>query len=236
MHLYGTKPEHLAEVALSTRLNANRNPRAVMHDRTLDLEDYFASRMIADPLRLYDCCLESDGACAVVLTTTEHARDLRKPPVLVLAAGQGSGPGWGSGPLGSHNMPDESYATTNSVELAKELYRQAGVGPGDIDVAQIYDHFSGMVVIALEDYGFCPRGSGGEFVADGNIRWEGGSLPINTAGGNLSEAYLHGFNHIVEGARQIRGESTSQVADAELCLVTGGLGVAPTTGLILGKH
>lgn len=235
MHLYGTKSENLAEVAISTRLNANRNPRAVMHDRLLTIEDYFASRMIADPLRLYDCCLESDGACAVVLTSGDHARDLRKPPVSVLAAGQGSGPGWGSGPLGSHNMPNEDYATTNSVALAKELFEQAGVTPADIDVAQIYDHFSGMVIIALEDYGFCARGTGGDFVADGNIRWEGGSIPLNTAGGNLSEAYIHGFNHIAEGVRQLRGESTSQVADAELCLVTGGLGVAPTTGLILGK-
>ena len=234
MHLYGTKQEHLAEIAISTRLNANRNPRAVMHARPMSIDDYYASRMISDPLRLYDCCLESDGACAVVLTSSDHARDLRKRPVSVLAAAQSSGPGWGSGPLGSHNMPSESYATTNSVALAEELFGQAGVTPSDIDVAQIYDHFSGMVIIALEDYGFCPRGQGGDFVADGNIRWQGGSLPINTAGGNLSEAYLHGFNHIAEGVRQLRGESTSQVADAELCLVTGGLGVAPTTGLILG--
>lgn len=234
MHLYGTKSEHLAEIALSTRLNANRNPRAVMHARSLSEDDYFASRMIADPLRLYDCCLESDGACAVVLTAGDHARDLRKRPVTVLAAGQSSGPGWGSGPLGSQNMPNDSYATTNSVALAAELYGQAGVGPADIDVAQIYDHFSGMVIMGLEDYGFCGRGEGGDFVADGNIRWNGGSLPINTAGGNLSEAYIHGFNHIAEGVRQLRGESTSQVPDAELCLVTGGLGVAPTTGLILG--
>lgn len=234
MHLYGTKPEHLAEIALSGRANANRNPHAVMHGRELSLDDYFAARMIADPLRLYDCCLESDGACAVILTTLERARDLRQRPVGILAAGQGSGPGWGSGPLGSQNMPDDDYATTNSVALAQELYRQAGVGPQDMDVAQIYDHFSGMVIMALEDYGFCPRGAGGDFVADGNIRWEGGSLPVNTAGGNLSEAYIHGFTHIIEGVRQLRGQSTCQVPDAELCLVTGGLGVAPTTGLILG--
>lgn len=234
MHLYGTKSEHLAEIALSTRENANRNPRAVMYDKKMTREDYFASRMISDPLRLYDCCLESDGACAVVVTSSERARDLRQRRVDVLAAAQGSGRDWGSGPLGSHNMPNESYATTNSVELAQDLYRQAGVGPQDIDVAQIYDHFSGMVIIALEDYGFCARGAGGDFVADGNIRWEGGSLPINTSGGNLSEAYIHGFTHIIEGVRQLRGDSTSQVKDAEVCLVTGGLGVSPTTGLILG--
>lgn len=235
MHLYGTKSEHLAEIAISTRLNANRNPCAVMYDKTLSEEQYFASRMIADPLRLYDCCLECDGACAVVLTTSERARDTRQGGVEVLAAAQSSGPGWGSGPLGSQNMPDEIYATSNSIELAKELYTQAGVTPADIDVAQIYDHFSGVVIMALEDYGFCERGAGGDFVADGNIRWQGGSLPINTSGGNLSEAYIHGFTHILEGVRQIRGQSNCQVDGAELCLVTGGLGVAPTTGLILGK-
>ncbi|WP_428249561.1 thiolase C-terminal domain-containing protein [Ferrovibrio sp.] len=234
MYLYGTKSEHMAEIALSGRLNANRNPRAVMHGKTLSKEQYFAARMIADPLRLYDCCLESDGGCAVVVTSRERARDLRQKPVDILAAAQGSGAGWGSGPLGSHNMPNETYTTTNSVALAQDLYGRAGVGPSDIDVAQIYDHFSGMVIIALEDYGFCPRGEGGNFVADGNIRWQGGSLPINTAGGNLSEAYIHGFTHILEGVRQLRGTSTSQVKDAELCLVTGGLGVSPTTGMILG--
>jgi len=234
MHLYGTTNEHLAEIALSTRANANRNPRAVMYGKTMNRDDYFASRMIADPLRLYDCCLESDGACAVVVTRRERARDLRQRRVDILAAAQGSGPGWGSGPLGSHNMPDDSYATSNSVNLARDLYGRAGVGPADIDVAQVYDHFSGMVIIALEDYGFCPRGEGGNFVADGNIRWGTGSLPINTSGGNLSEAYIHGFTHILEGVRQLRRTSTSQVEDAELCLVTGGLGVSPTTGLILG--
>lgn len=233
MHLYGTKSEHLAEIALSGRANANRNPNAVMYGRELDEQTYFASRMIADPLRLYDCCLESDGACAVVLTTLERALDLRQKPVRVLAAAQGSGPGWGSGPLGSQNMPDADYATSNSVAVAKALYKEASVGPEDIDVAQIYDHFSGMVIMALEDYGFCPRGSGGDFVGDGNIRWGTGSLPINTAGGNLSEAYIHGMTHVLEGVRQLRGQSTSQVEGAETCLVTGGLGVSPTSGLIL---
>jgi acetyl-CoA acetyltransferase len=235
MHLYGTTEAHLAEVAISTRANANRNPRAVMYKRLLTPEIYFAARMIAEPLRLYDCCLETDGACAVVVTSRERARDLARPPVEILAAAHGSGPGWGSGPLGSHNMPDDDYASTNSRRLARELFARAGVTPQDIDVAQIYDHFSGMVLMALEDYGFCGRGEGGPFVTGGNIRWPDGELPLNTAGGNLSEAYTHGFNHIAEGVRQIRGESTSQVADAELCLVSGGLGVAPTSGLILGR-
>lgn len=235
MHLYSIKPEHLAEVALNARANANRNPRAVMHLKPLSKEDYFRGRWIVEPFRLYDCCLETDGACAVVVTTRERARDLPCLPVDVLAVAHGSGPGWGSGPLGSQNMPDEDYASTNSRRLAKELFARADLAPEDIDVAQIYDHFSGLVLMALEDYGFCGRGESGEFVAAGNLRWAHGCLPTNTSGGQLSEAYVHGMNLLIEGVRQLRGQSTTQVPDAQTCLVTGGLGVSPTSGTILGR-
>ncbi len=236
MHLYPhVTSEHMAEIALSGRANANRNPRAIMHGRPLTREMYFESRWIAEPFRLYDCCLESDGACAAVLTTRERARDLPSAPVQVLAASHGGGQAWGSGPLGSHNMPDEYYASTNSRQLARELFDRAGVSPADIDVAQIYDHFSGLVLMALEDYGFCGPGESAQFVAEGAIRWPDGRLPLNTSGGQLSEAYVHGMNLLNEGVRQLRGESTSQVKDAQACLVSGGLGTSPTSGLILGK-
>ena len=235
MFEYGTKPEHLAEVALTCRANAGRNPNAVMRDRPLTLDAYFAARMIADPLRLNDCCLETDGACAVLVTTLERARDLKQMPVRILSSIHGSGPGWGTGMLGSHNMPLDVYASVNSRTLAPELFGRAGLKPADIDVAQIYDNFTGLVIMALEDYGFCGVGEGGEFVASGAIRWPDGGLPINTAGGNLSEAYVHGLNHVVEGVRQLRGTSTSQVADAQTCFICGGLGVAPTSALILGR-
>jgi acetyl-CoA acetyltransferase len=234
MHLHPITPEHLAEVALNARANANRNPRAVMYSKPLTRDDYFAGRWIAEPLRLYDCCLETDGACAVVVTTRNRARDLRTRSVDVLAVAHGSGPGWGTGPLGSHNMPDDDYASTNSRRLAKELFAAAGLSPSDIDVAQIYDHFSGLVLMALEDYGFCGRGESGEFISGGRIRWPHGELPLNTSGGQLSEAYVHGMNLLIEGVRQLRGESTSQVQGARTCLVTGGLGVSPTSGTILG--
>lgn len=233
MHLHGITHDHLAEVALNARANANRNPKAVMYARSLSHDDYFKGRWIAEPLRLYDCCLETDGACAVVVTSLDRARDLRCKPVEVLSTVHGSGPGWGNGALVSHNMPDEDYASTNSRALARELFARAGLQPSDIDVAQIYDHFSGLVLMALEDYGFCGRGESGDFVASGAIRPDG-SLPINTAGGLLSEAYVHGLNLLLEGVRQLRGESTTQIVDARTCLVTGGLGVAPTSGAILG--
>jgi len=234
MHLYSIGAEHLAEIALNARSNANRNPRAVMHSKPLTREDYFSGRWIAEPLRLYDCCLETDGAGAVVVTSRARARDLRSRTVNVLSVAHGGGPGWGTGPLGSHNMPDEDYASTNSKRLAKELFEVAGLSPADIDVAQIYDHFSPLVLMALEDYGFCGRGESGDFISGGRIRWPDGDLPLNTSGGQLSEAYVHGMNILIEGVRQLRGESTSQVAGARTCLVTGGLGVSPTSGTILG--
>lgn len=233
-HETGGDADSLVEIALNGRSNANRNPRAVMHDRELTKEQYFASRWIAEPLRLFDCCLETDGAAAVVVTTAERAADLDADAVEVAAAVHGSGPGWGSGPLGSHNMPDEDYATSNSKLLAQDLFNRADMTPSDIDVAQFYDHFSGLVLMALEDYGFCGRGEAPDFVKSGAIRADG-SLPINTSGGQLSEAYVHGMNLVIEGVRQMRGESTTQIADAQTCLVTGGLGVSPTSALILTR-
>jgi acetyl-CoA acetyltransferase len=235
MHLYPVGSEHMCEIALNARANANRNPKAVMHSRTLTRDDYFNSRYIAEPFRLFDCCLETDGACAVIVTTRERARDMPGPAVDILAATHGSGPGWGSGTLGSHNMPDEDYASSNSRTLAKELFGRAGVTPDDIDVAQIYDHFSGVVLMALEEYGFCGRGESGAFVASGAIRPDG-KLPINTSGGQLSEAYVHGMNLLIEGVRQLRGTSTTQIEGAATCLVTGGLGVSPTSGTILRRQ
>lgn len=234
MHERGIGHEPMTEVALSFRANANRNPNAIMHERKMTRDDYFASRWIAEPFRLFDCCLESDGAAAVVVTSRERAADLKSSGVEILAAGHGSGPGWSTGPLGAQNMPDDDYASTNNRRIAKELFAKAGLTPSDIDVAQIYDHFSGLVLMALEDFGFCAPGEGGDFVESGAIR-HGGTLPLNTSGGQLSEAYVHGVNLIIEGVRQLRGTSTSQVVGAETCLVTGGLGVAPTSAIVLGR-
>lgn len=234
MHRYGTTSEHLAEIALTQRKNAQNNPRAVTYGRPLERDEYFAARMIADPFRLYDCCLETDGACAVVVTSMANAARLGKPAVPILAAADASGPRWSLGPMGTHNMPVDDYSTVNSTQVAKVIYTQSGLKPGDIDVAQIYDAFTGLIPMALEDYGLCERGQSPAFIASGGLRAEG-ALPINTAGGLLSEAYLHGLNLVIEGVRQMRGQSPNQVRNARHCLVTSGGGGGHKSALILGK-
>ena len=161
MHLYGTTSEQLGRIAVTFREHASRNPRAVMGGRPMALEDHQASPMIADPHRLFDCCLESDGACAVVVTSAERARDLAKPAVEILASEQGAPQGYAFGHFTNANIADDLYATGGCEELAGRLYGKAGLGPADVDVAQIYDHFTGCVLMQLEDYGFCKRGEEG---------------------------------------------------------------------------
>ncbi len=234
MHLFGTTEEQMGQVAVTTRAHAARNPRAVMGARPMTMDDYFESRMVSEPFRLFDCCLESDGACAVVVTTSERAADLARPTVTVLAGAQGAPRGFGHGQYSNASMPDADYASAGARGVAERLWAGAGLGPSDIDVAEIYDHFTGLVLLSLEDFGFCARGEGGPFAASGVLAWPGGSLPMNTHGGSLSEAYIHGLNHVVEGVRQMRGDSTCQVDGAETCLVTSAAGV-PTSALVLAR-
>ena len=222
----GSTQQHLGAVATAFREHAQRNPNAMMR-KPMTMEDYLAARWVSEPLRLFDCCLESDGALALVMTTPERAKDLKQPSVLVRAASQGIGP---------DHLVMANYFTRNPMETparfaAQELWRLAGMGPGDIDCAQFYDAFSPLVVISLEEYGFCKPGDGGPFAADGNLRL-GGALPSNTSGGSLSEAYVHGMNLVLEGVRQLRGTSTSQVESCNAVLVTSGNGV-PTSSLVL---
>lgn len=214
----GATTDALADVALACRRHANRNPSAQMHDRLMTREDYHAARILSTPLRLFDYCLETDGACAVVVTSAERACDLRQPPVLVRAVAQGTGPGVQPGQMFPALLRDR-ITSWPSAFAAKTLFHRAGLTPGDVDVAQIYDCFTITVLIQLEDYGFCPPGEAAELVADGGLEI-GGRLPVNTGGGHLSEGYIHGMNHVVEGVRQIRGTSTNQVPDAEVSLVT----------------
>lgn len=234
MHDYGTRREAFAEIAISQRQNALNRPKAIMRD-PITLDDYFNARMIADPLCLLDFCLETDGAIAVVTTSLDRAKDLKQPPVPVIAAAHGGSRGWGRA-FAWFGMPQETFASSGHAAVAQHLFRRAGVGPEDIDVALLYDHFSPMVLMQLEDYGFCKKGEGGEFVESGAIRYDGGSIPVNTHGGQLSECYIIGMTHILEGVEQMRGTAINQVADAELALVTGGPAALPVSGLILGKH
>jgi acetyl-CoA acetyltransferase len=233
MHLYGTTRAHLAEVAISTRQNALNRPSALMRS-PLTLDDYFSARMISEPFCLFDYTLECDGAVAVVTTSAERARDLRHPPAYVTASAQGGSGDWGQS-IGWLGMPDEVFASSGHRPVAHDLYTRAGLGPSDVDVALLYDHFTGLVLMQLEDYGLCPIGESGPFVGDGNIRYPGGAIPVNTHGGNLSEAYIIGFTHVKEAVEQLRGTAVNQVPGAEVALVTGGPAPIPVSGLILRR-
>jgi acetyl-CoA acetyltransferase len=228
MHEFGGTRDHLANVAIAFRKHANRNPLATMYDRPLTREQYMEARWISEPLCLFDNCLETDGALAVVLVPAERAKDLPQKPVLVHAAAQGLPP--------QHqtmiNYFNDDPLRGPSWAAAKGLWRGADFGPADVKVAQIYDAFSPLIPLSLEGYGFCERGQGAEFTNDGALEWPDGRLPTNTSGGGMSEAYVHGFNLILEGVRQMRGTSTSQVEGADTCIVTSGEGV-PTGALLL---
>ncbi|AYH43525.1 lipid-transfer protein [Azoarcus sp. DN11] len=229
MHETGASAEDFANYSIVARRHAATNPNAFFYGKPITLDDYMNSRMIADPFRLLDCCQESDGAVAVVVTNAERARGLRQKPVYIRAAAQGA-------PVGtllctSYYKPD--IVPREECQLvADQLYTMADLTPGDIDVAIIYDHFGPTVLPSLEGYGFCEPGEAKDFIKGGNIEL-GGSLPVNTHGGQLGEAYIHGMNGIAEGIRQLRGTAVNQVRGAEHVLVTAGTGV-PTSGLILG--
>ena len=230
MHEYGATSEQFARVSVAQRANAGRNPRAFFRD-PITVEDVISSRLISDPLHLLDCSLETDGACAVVVTSAERARDLKQPPAYVAGAAQGIGPHHHM--MGGLLYKDDPFDLP-SVYAARDLYAQSGLGPEDVDVALLYDVFSPMVLWQLEAYGFCGRGEAGAFVEEGRIDWPDGDVPTNTHGGSLSEAYVHGFNHVLEGVRQIRGTSTCQVPDASVALVAAAA-VVPTSALLLRR-
>jgi acetyl-CoA acetyltransferase len=234
MHLYGTQREHLAEVAISQRENAIKRPTALRKD-PLTMDDYFNARMISDPLCLLDYTMETDGAVAAVVTSAERAQDLRQPPVYIMGSANGGAGRWGSAIFTYFQMPDEYFASSGHRPVAKRMYEMAGVGPRDVDVALLYDHFSPLVIMQLEDYGFCGIGEGGPFVADGNIRFNGGSIPVNTHGGHLSEAYIIGMTHVREAVEQLRGVAINQVTGAEIALVTGGPAGLPVSGTLLRR-
>ncbi len=227
MHVYGTTSRQLAEVAVACRHHASLNPDAVMRD-PITIDDHQASRWIVRPLRLLDCCLISDGGVCIIVTSTERARDLRHPPAVIAGCGQA---------YTAQTLECERWwYVPHQRRALQDAFRMAGLVPDDIDVAQLYDNFTISVILWLEHAGFCKEGEGGLFVEGGRIRL-GGELPVNTAGGNLSESYMEGWLHIVEGVRQIRGScGARQVAGARHCLVTGrGMALNCANALILRR-
>ncbi|MBA3653742.1 MAG: lipid-transfer protein [Actinobacteria bacterium] len=230
MHEFGATSEDFGRVAVIDRANAATNPAAWFYGQPITLEEHQASRWIVEPLHLLDCCQESDGAVAIVVTTAERARDLPNLPVLVRSAAQGAGP--------DQQMMTSYYreSITGLPEMglvARQLYERGGLTADDIDVAVIYDHFTPFVLVQLEEFGFCGKGEAPAFLADGHCDLVG-RLPLNPHGGQLGEAYIHGMNGIAEGARQIRGTSANQIANVNNVLVTAGTGV-PTSGLVLAR-
>lgn len=228
MHEYGATSEDFGRVAVTDRKHAATNPNAFFYGKPITLEEHQASRWICEPLHLLDCCQESDGGIAIVVTSPERAKDLKQKPAVIAAAAQGSGSDQYI--MTSYYRPE--LAGLPEMELVgRQLWDQAGLGPQDMDLAVLYDHFTPYVLMQLEELGFCGRGEAKDFIADGAIDLDG-SLPLNTHGGQLGEAYIHGMNGIAEGVRQIRGTSVNQVSGVQNVLVTAGTGV-PTSGLVL---
>ncbi|GAB4324196.1 MAG: lipid-transfer protein [Dehalococcoidia bacterium] len=230
MHDHRIGHESLRAISLASYYHAQNNPRAIMHGRPLTPEKYDEARWIVEPFRLYDCCLENDGAAALVLVPAERARDLKQPPAYLLAAAQGSDYRQAAS---AHNAPD--YATSNFKTLAPRLYAMAGIGPEDVDVLQSYENFTGGVMMSIVEHGFCQPDEVPEFFTFENFRAPDGKLPLNTSGGNLAECYMHGLELIIEAVRQVRGTSPNQVPGANISMVTSGPMVQPVSNLILAR-
>jgi acetyl-CoA acetyltransferase len=228
MHLSGATSRDFGVISVADRKHAAKNPRAYFYQKPITIEDHQNSRWIAEPLRLLDCCQETDGAVALVVTSVGRAKNLKKRPAIIEAAAQGASPDQYS--MVSYYRPELDGLPEMGL-VGKQLWAQSGLRPTDIQTAILYDHFTPFTLIQLEELGFCGWGEAKDFIADGAIEI-GGRLPINTHGGQLGEAYIHGMNGIAEGVRQLRGASANQVPDVEHVLVTAGTGV-PTSGLIL---
>ena len=229
MHDHGVRQEAQRAIALASYHHAQANPRAIMHGRPLTPEAYDASRWIVEPFRLFDCCMENDGAAALVLVTAERARDLRHPPAYLLGVAQGSE--YRNAARG-HNAP--TYASSSFTTVAPHLWEMAGLGPKDVHVVQSYENFTGGVLMSLVEHGFFAPEEANDFLTPENLIAPGGRLPLNTSGGNLAECYMHGLELQIEAVRQLRGESTSQVPGARVGLVISGPMVTPVSSMLVG--
>ena len=229
LHEFGAPADCFARVSVAQRAHAAGNPNAYFRE-PITVEDVLSSRMISDPLHLLECCPENDGACAVVLVAADRARDCAQTPAYVSGVAQGTGP--------------QHFAMTNLYKrdvwdwpgryTARDLYAMAQIGPDDVDVLQMYDMFSPVVLYGLEAFGFCKTGEAGDFVCDGHIDGPSATIPTNTAGGSLSEAYIHGFNLILEAVRQLRGTASNPVENAEVAVVSAAP-VVPSSAIALRR-
>ncbi|MCE2392807.1 MAG: acetyl-CoA acetyltransferase [Proteobacteria bacterium] len=230
MHDHDISQEALCDISLACYANAQRNPRAIRYGRPLTREAYHESRWIVEPFHLFDCCPENDGAAAVVVSTPERARDLARPPVSIVAAAQGIGPWFGIRMFQPKPLGGAFYG-----DVGRRLWSNAGLGPEDIDVAQFYENFTGPVLMAISEMGFCEPGEVEDFVADGALVGPDARFPFNTSGGNIGECYVHGFGLVNEAVRQVRGESTCQVKDVEHSLMVAGPGYSPGSAVLFGR-
>jgi acetyl-CoA acetyltransferase len=229
MHEFGVTSEDFGRIAVADRRHAATNPKAHFFGQPITLEEHQASRYIVEPLHLLDCCQETDGGQAILVTSLERALALRQRPAVIEAAAQGMADGQ---QMMRSYFRESITGLPEMATCARQIWETSGLGPDDVRTAVFYDHFTPFVLPQIEEFGFCGRGEAKDFIAGGNIEL-GGRLPINTHGGQIGEAYLHGMNGIAEGVRQVRGTAVNQVERAEHVLVTGGTGV-PTSALMLG--
>ena len=231
MHDHGVEQPALRAIALASYHHAQNNPRAVMHGRPLDERKYDSSRWIVEPFHLYDCCLENDGAAALIVVPAERAKDFPHPPTFVLGAVTGSHYRAGAS---VHNTPD--YATSNFKTCVPRLYEMADCGPRDVDVLQCYENFTGGVLMSMVEHGFCEPDECNAFFTKENLLEPSGKVPTNTSGGNLAECYMHGLELNIEAVRQIRGTSPNPVANAQVAMVVSGPMVTPVSSSIVGAE
>ena len=230
---YGTTERQLGMVAVTERQHAILNERAMMR-KPMTIDDYLSSRIIVEPFRLFDICIETDGGCAVVVTSAKNARNLRHRPVYIMGGAIGSGPDPTPYSLNTFGWLRGSHTELYGKYISPQLYGMAGITPQDVDVAELYDEMTIAVLVQLEDFGFCQKGEGGPFVEEGNIAL-GGKLPVNTHGGFLSEGYLHGLNHVAEAVSQLRGDAgPRQVKDAEIAICSS-LGMRAGSAVLLRR-
>lgn len=231
MHEHGIDQAVLRALAMASYTHAQSNPRAVMYGKPLTEEKYEASRWIAEPYHLFDCCQENDGAAALILVAAERAKDFKEKPAYLLAAAQGSNH---RSAARSFNAPD--FASASFGPVAPRLWEMAELGPEDVDVIQSYENFTGGVLMSLVEHGFVRAEECNEVLTLDNLLAPSGKLPLNTSGGNLAECYMHGLELQIEAVRQLRGTATAQVPDARVAAVAAGPMVSPVSTLVLGTE